>query len=157
MGLAGFADYAGEWVGSNGFRLMAADELATRPASATLSPAAGGHLLSFAYQWEHPDDGPQDGLLVVGVSGDDAGTLIALWGDSWHQQPEARPMPGELVSGAMHLAAEYAEGWEWRIILESEGPALRMRMENVVPAGGTTGSAPSEPYVVMLMELRRPA
>jgi hypothetical protein len=152
MGIAHLADYAGDWVGTNGFRLMPTDELATRPASATLSMAAGTHLASLAYRWEHPDDGPQDGLVVVGV-GADADSALALWGDSWHQQPEPRSMPGQLAEGAIHLAAAYGGGWEWRLIVEAEAKVLRMRMENVVP----DDRASAGPYEVMLMELTRSA
>jgi hypothetical protein len=56
-------DSAGTWIGTNGFRLMPGDPLAELPASVTVSTAAGGHLLSVAYRWEHPADGPQEGLL----------------------------------------------------------------------------------------------
>ena len=74
-------DFAGPWAGSNGFRMMPDDPLAEFPAAATVTIAAGGYLTSVAYSWEHPDDGPQDGLVVVGSAGED-GSLVAMWGDS---------------------------------------------------------------------------
>ena len=56
----------GTWVGTNGFRLMPGDPLVEFPALLTVTTAAGGHLTSVAYSWEHPDDGAQDGLLLIG-------------------------------------------------------------------------------------------
>ena len=91
---AAFAAATGPWAGSNGFRMMPADPFSTRPSTATLTLAAGGSLLSFAYTWSHPEDGDHEGLLVIGP--DDAGRLVGLWADSWHQQPAPMPMTGSL-------------------------------------------------------------
>jgi hypothetical protein len=45
-----------------------------------VSVVAGCHLgLSVAYLWEHSDDGPQHGLLVLGAASED-GSLVARWG-----------------------------------------------------------------------------
>jgi hypothetical protein len=146
------ADCAGTWLGSNGFRLMPTDEFAERPAGATLALAAGGHLTSLAYTWEHPDDGPQEGLLVFGP-GEDAGSVVALWGDSWHQQPAPRAFAGSGDDEAVELEADYGGGWLWRIALSAPGPsALTLRMDNVVPAEHRPEDA--GPYTAMLMELR---
>ena len=65
-----FAAARGAWSGTNGFRLMPADPLATAPATATLTLAAGGSLLTLAYTWSHPEDGAADGLLVTGPAED---------------------------------------------------------------------------------------
>ena len=143
----------GDWEGTNGFRLMPDDELAVRPATATLAVGAGGHLVSLAYRWEHPQDGPQDGLVLVGAGEGDDG-FVGLWGDSWHQQPQPRPMSGPVVGGAIRLEAEYGGGWRWHLLLGAEGAdgtALRMRMENVVPADHDGAG----PYEVMVMDLHR--
>ncbi len=68
-----FAAATGTWSGSNGFRLTPAAPVAT----AALTLAAGGSLLSLVYTWAHPEDGDSDHLLVTGPAGD--GGLVALW------------------------------------------------------------------------------
>ena len=130
------SDLVGSWAGTNGFRLMPGDPLAEFPATATVTPYAGGHLTAVAYTWRHPDDGPQDGLIVAGVG-------TALWADSWHQQPEPMTLPG--ADGGYQ--GEYGDGFGWRICFDtSDAEVLRMRMDNV-PASG--------PYPVMVMDLHR--
>jgi hypothetical protein len=137
------------WVGTNGFRLMPADPLADGPATATLTTAAGGNLTSFAYTWVHPADGPQDGLLVYGAGG------TALWGDSWHQQPEPRRLEGSTDgAGGVDLACEYGGGWGWEISVRIEPDVLRMEMRNVIPADQVDAGEVAGPYPVMVMELR---
>ena len=49
---------------------MPGDALAELPATVTVTMAAGGHMALVAYTWEHPDDGPQDGLLVIAAAGE---------------------------------------------------------------------------------------
>jgi hypothetical protein len=150
---------AGHWTGTNGFRLMPADALADRPAAALVVEAAGGHLTSFAYTWEHPDDGPQEGLLVFGPAESDEAGVVALWGDSWHQQPAPRPFAGRRAGdGAVELSAEYGGGWAWQIAVQVDGDdadSLTLVMRNVIPADQATADEQAGPYVVMQMELRR--
>src|SRR6266536_4206765 len=89
----------GAWAGSNGFRLMPSDPLHEAPATAEVSTAAGASLVAIAYAWSHPDDGAQDGLLVVGA--DDSGAATAFWGDSWHQSPTPRSCVGTIDGGVV--------------------------------------------------------
>jgi hypothetical protein len=133
---------------------MQSDPLVTRPASATLSLAANTHVASLAYQWEHPDDGPQDGLLVFG-QGADAGSVVALWGDSWHQQPDVRIVNGRIADNTVHLAADYGGGWEWRIAIAADASGLLMQMQNVIPPDRANPDKPAGPYEVMHMELQQ--
>ena len=149
-------DRAGSWVGTNGFRMMPADPLASAPATVTVTTAAGGHLTSVAYTWEHPVDGPQDGLLVVGAAGDD-GSLSALWADSWHQKPVPMTLPGGPGPDATFVFdGDYGGGWGWRIVLDAADPAtLRLRMDNVIPAEHATPEMAAGPYPVMVMEVSR--
>jgi hypothetical protein len=149
-------EFTGTWAGTNGFRLMPSDALAELPAAATVTVAAGGHLTSVAYRWEHPNDGPQDGLLVVGSAGDE-GTLVAMWGDSWHQKPAPMTLSGKLgPDSTAQLDGEYGGGWGWRIVFHSaDRENLRMRMENVIPAEYATPEIAAGPYPVMIMDLRR--
>jgi hypothetical protein len=141
-------EFVGTWVGTNGFRFMPDDPLAEFPATATVTVAAGGHLTSVVYGWQHPADGPQDGLIVIGAAGED-GSLAAWWGDSWHQQPAPMSLTGGQGAGGM---VEF-EGSYWRIAFDSsDAENLRMRMDNVISVGQ---ELPAGPYPVMVMHVRR--
>jgi hypothetical protein len=147
---------AGTWVGTNGFRMMPSDPLVELPASVTVTIAAGGYLTSVAYSWEHPDDGAQEGLLVIG-SADDDGPLVAMWGDSWHQKPAPMMLSGSRGTDAtLELEGEYGGGWRWRVTVDaSDAESLRMQMDNVIPAEQATADIPDGPYPVMVMHTRR--
>ena len=148
--------FAGSWTGTNGFRLMPSDPLAESPATVTVTMVAGGHLTLVAYSWEHPDDGPQDGLLVIGSAGED-GSLTATWGDSWHQKPAPRSLPGGPGPGATsEFEGDYGGGWRWRIVFDAaDAENLRMRMDNVISADQATAEVSAGPYPVMVMDVRR--
>ena len=146
----------GRWAGTNGFRLVAGDPFHESPATASVTTAAGGHLTLVAYGWQHADDGPQDGLVLVGPTGE-GDAVTATWGDSWHQQPAPMPLSGSRAGdGSLTLDGSYAGDWGWRIRLGTdEGGELRLRMENVVPAGGATAEMPAGPYLVMDLRAHR--
>ncbi len=150
------SDFAGQWTGTNGFRLMPTDPLAEFPATATVTPAAGGYLTSVAYTWEHPEDGPQEGLLVLGSSGEDR-SLVAMWGDSWHQKPAPMSLSGRHEAGTgVELEGAYGGGWSWRIVFETtDSENLRMRMDNVIPVDQATAEIPAGAYPAMVMDVRR--
>jgi hypothetical protein len=135
---------------------MPSDPLVELPASVTVTIAAGGYLTSVAYSWEHPDDGVQDGLLVIG-SADDDGPLVAMWGDSWHQKPAPMMLSGGRGTDAtLELEGEYGGGWRWRVTVDaSDAESLRMQMDNVIPAEQATADIPDGPYPVMIMHTRR--
>jgi hypothetical protein len=145
----------GTWVGSNGFRLMPDDPLQEFAATVSVTTAAGHHLALVTYTWEHPDDGPQDGVLLVGPTGEGE-ALVATWGDSWHQKPAPMTLTGERTATGFALEAGYGGGWAWRIRLSlaHEG-ALRFEMDNVVPPehGGT--ELPQGAYPVMVLRANR--
>jgi hypothetical protein len=147
-------DAAGSWTGTNGFRLMPTDALRTFPATMAVSLAAGRHVADLAYAWTHPDDGPQDGLLVLGAS-DDEGSVVALWGDSWHQHPAPAICEGSIEDhGVIGVGYEYGDGWRWWITVDARDPAvLRLRMENVVPTDQADAAVPVGAYPVMVMDL----
>ncbi|MEV0002559.1 hypothetical protein AB0H28_09760 [Micromonospora sp. NPDC050980] len=149
-------DVTGSWAGTNGFRMMPADPLVESPATLTVATAAGGHLTTVAYSWAHPADGPQDGLLVI-AAGESPGSLVAWWGDSWHQQPTTMALTGAAGgSSAVELTGEYGGGWAWRIAIEAVEPGhLRMRMDNVVPDDQAGPDVPAGAYPVMVTDLRR--
>ncbi|MEV4703063.1 hypothetical protein [Actinoplanes sp. NPDC049316] len=152
-------DFAGSWAGTNGFRLMPGDPLAEAPATVTVTTAAGGHLTLVAYTWAHPGDGQQDGLLMIAAAGEDArdGSLVAVWGDSWHQKPATMSLPGGPAGEASFVfAGDYGGGWGWRIRFDATDPEnLRMGMDNVIPAEHASGDEVAGPYPVMVMDVRR--
>jgi hypothetical protein len=152
--LGGVIDRAGAWTGTNGFRLMPSDPMHDAPATAEVSVKAGGTLVAVAYTWAHPDDGAQDGLLVMGAAGEKRG-VTALWGDSWHQSPEPRICTGAVDDEVIALTMEYEAGWRWVITLDpTDADVLRLQMDNVIPEGAGAAS-PAGAYPVMVMVLQR--
>lgn len=147
--------HAGGWVGTNLFRLMPGDSFYEAPATADLSIGAAGNLTSIAYAWSHAEDGAQTGLLVLG-SGDDPGSLIALWADSWHQSPSSKVLAGVVEEGRAVVGYEYGGGWEWQIIIDASASEwLGIRMENVVPESAATNDVPAGGYLAMLATFQR--
>lgn len=119
-----------------------------------MTTPAGGHLALITYIWQHPDDGAQDGLLLVGRDGD-GGAVTATWGDSWHQQPEPMSLTGR-AADAVDLEAAYGGDWRWRIrVGPGEGGRLHMTMHNVVPAAEASVDMPPGPYPVMVLQAAR--
>lgn len=148
------AQHMGSWSGTNGFRLMPTDPPHDAPATAEVSVAAAGHLTAIAYTWSHPQDGEQDGLLVIGP--DDSGGVIALWGDSWHQSPEPKVLVGTIDDGTITVGYEYGGDWRWQITVDPGDPeALGLRMDNVVPESAATDIVVAGPYAAMAAHLRR--
>jgi hypothetical protein len=149
-------DCEGTWTGKNGFRLMPTDPLAEFPARVTVTTAAGDHLVSIAYWWEHPDDGPQDGLVLIGAT-DQSGSLVAMWGDSWHQKPAPMVLSGSRsTDGALELDGDYGGGWRWRVMFDAtDTDIFRMQMDNVIPAERATPEISAGPYPVMIMQTQR--
>jgi hypothetical protein len=148
------SQFMGTWSGTNGFRLMPDDDLSEFPATATVTTAAGGHLTLVAYTWRHPEDGPQDGVIVVGSTGE-GDAVTATWGDSWHQKPEPRTLSGvRAADGSIGLEASYAGDWAWRILLETGDGELRMRMDNVIPESYASDEKAAGPYPVMVLRAR---
>jgi len=150
------SDLAGSWSGTNGFRLMPNGELHEFPATASVTTPAGGHLALVSYTWQHPEDGPQDGVLVVGSAGE-SDTVTATWGDSWHQKPVPMVLSGHRTAdGSLILEGTYGVDWTWRVRLESgEDGELRMQMDNVIPASHATADLPAGPYPAMVLQARR--
>ena len=145
-----------ELTGRSGFRLLPDDELQARPATGRVESAAAGNALLVRYEWEHPDDGQQAGILLIGSPDDEHG-VHATWLDSWHQQPGPMLLTGVAPDGvSCALAGTYADGWGWQIRL-SLADGLELTMYNVVPSSAdpsdrfsaTAGGA----YAVMVLTL----
>jgi len=152
-----FARHLGSWHGSNGFRLMPNDPVHSAPAGATVLRAAGGALASITYNWSHPTDGVQGGLLVVGPGDDHGdGSVVAFWADSWHQHPSPRTLLGSSEGNSVSVGYEYEAGWWWRIVVGLGDPdALTIRMENVVPESAGNADFAGGAYPAMVMSLTR--
>lgn len=147
--------HAGTWSGTNGFRLMPSDPLRDAPFRATVAPAASGNLTQIAYTWVHPDDGEQEGLLVLGA-GSEPDAVAAFWGDSWHQSPEPRSLEGSVEDGVVTVGYAYGGDWRWQIALDvGVSDRLTLTMSNVIPASAATEAMPAGPYAAMRAELRR--
>jgi hypothetical protein len=123
-------------------------------ATATVSAGGGGSLTGLAYTWEHPTDGPQEGLLVLGLA-EDPDRVVALWSDSWHQTT-AQVLTGALDGKVVTVSFTYGGDWEWVIAVDgTEADTLRIQMDNVVPASmAAEGHSPGA-YWAMDTELRR--
>ena len=145
---------AGTWRGTNGFRMMPTDDMPEAPATAVVTIVAGGYDVVVTYTWNHPQDGPQDGVLLIGSPDEEQQTITAAWGDSWHQKPSFLVLSGSLVDGRVELTADYGGGWLWTIGLEGDSPLL-LTMRNVIPAEHATDEIEAGPYSVMIAELHR--
>jgi hypothetical protein len=149
-----FAGHTGRWAGTNSFRMMPDDPFVDAAATADLTIAAAGNLTSINYTWTHHDDGPQDGLMVLGL--DDDGRAIAFWGDSWHQQPAPKVLGGTADGARVVVGYEYGGGWEWRITVDATDPeSLTIQMDNVIPPSEATPQIAAGPYAAMLVRLSR--
>ena len=149
---------AGAWRGTNGFRMMPTDDMLEAPATAVVTIAAGGYDVVVTYTWSHPEDGPQEGVLLIGSPDEENQAINAAWGDSWHQKPSLLVLSGSLADGRVELTADYGGGWQWTISLDgSRDDRLVLTMDNVVPADQATADVLAGPYPVMVTELGRPA
>ncbi len=128
----------GSWTGTTRLWLrpdMPASESVTMAEVATI---AGGSALSMAYDWD--EDGPQDGLLVIGEDGDD-GRPGSTWIDSFHTAGKLMPLQSTLNhDGTADLLGSYAAppgpDWGWRIVIEpGESSGFVVRMANITPDG----------------------
>ena len=134
---------------------MPADPPHVAAVTADVSAAAGGNLTTISYTWSHPDDGAQDGLLVVGSNAEPPG-VVAFWGDSWHQQPAPEVLLGGLEDGVLVVSYAYGGDWRWQITVDATDPdVLALRMDNVVPESAATEGVDAGAYPAMVTELRR--
>ncbi len=149
--------------GEGGFRLMPGDEMAAGEASATVEAPAGGYALTLTYTWTHPDDGLQDGVLLVGSPEDGSDTVEATWLDSWHQQPAPLRLTGTVDAstyGVLELSAFYSGAWGWQIRLDLTSPEETVIvMRHVIPEEALDQAPPGTsmqvgPYDVMDLRLR---
>jgi hypothetical protein len=122
----------GEGTGTYEFRMMPTDDFQGGASSVTVTDAARGRAVLVAYSWEHAEDGPQEGTLVLGVPGKD-GAVTAAWVDSWHQR-DVVLLTGTGSPAGATVGYEYAPGWTWEIEVGVVDGALTLVMRNGVPA-----------------------
>jgi hypothetical protein len=93
---------------------------------------------------------------VIGPADED-GSLLAMWGDSWHQKPAPMLLYGSRGTGAtLEVEGDYGGGWRWRVKFDAtDTDSFRMQMDNVIPAEQATAEISAGPYPVMVMQTRR--
>ena len=90
--------------------------------------------------------------------GEEAGTVTAFWGDSWHQHPSPRLLEGTADGGVLDVGYEYEAGWWWRIIVDvTAADALQLRMDNVVPESAGDADFAGGAYSAMIALFTRAA
>lgn len=93
-------------------------------------------MATIAYKWTHPDDGVQQGALVIANAG--PGQVKGLWIDTWHQK-EAQSLDAvEPNESEVLFEFTYGGDWGWQIaVLMTE--ALTITMRNIIPASVAHG------------------
>lgn len=126
----------GEWAGTNRLRMMPTDDYAPSAGRATVTAAAGGNAVTIAYTWAERG-APQEGLLVI-ADGAEPDAAVAVWIDSWHQQPQWMELRGTVDgAGVVRLDGSYGPDLGWRIAVDpGDGTALQIAMENVMAETG---------------------
>jgi hypothetical protein len=122
----------GEGTGTYEFRLMPTDEFEGGTSTVSVTGAAHGRAVLVTYTWEHAQDGPQEGTLMLGLPGED-GAVTAAWVDSWHQR-DVVSLTGIRTATGATVAYEYAPGWTWEIEVAVDAGNLSLAMRNGVPA-----------------------
>ncbi len=112
-----FEHLLGDWTGEYAMRFMPTDDFGPASgATATVSVTAGS-LVTVRYTWSN-DDGPQDGLLLVG-DGSAPHEARGIWVDSFHQAPHWMALQGVASSNEVALEGVYpappGPDWGWRI------------------------------------------
>ncbi|MCE1178754.1 hypothetical protein ACQP1U_12505 [Actinomycetota bacterium] len=147
------SDIVGIWHGTNGFRMMPGEVFDEGPASAEIREVAGGAALVVDYTWQHPQEGEQHGVLVVGTASQSALSMHLL--DTFHQSeiPE-RFEGGQTGPARAEWFHDYGE-WRWWVRVSMEDDRLVITMDNTVPESYGTALKPAGPYCVMRMVLSR--
>jgi len=135
-----FCDHTGDWVGTNGLRMLPSEAFQQTTTSWSIRVVAG-HSLLLNYHW-----GDNDGILFIGPNEDG---LTATWTDSFHQQPQWMNLTGGIVDSGLNLSAHYSEGFQWQMFIAATDPGrLAVTMRNVAPG--------ERPYDAVDVTLSRP-
>lgn len=144
--------------GTGAFRLMPQDAMAEAEASGSFAVLAAGWAACLTYRWRHPEDGDQEGVLLI-ASPEDDGTVQATLVDSWHQKPEPMHLSGAREGARTSLHATYGETWGWNVLVDLTTDSVRLVMQNVVSEEAQATAAEGDEveagaYDVMDLRLR---
>jgi hypothetical protein len=112
--------------------MMPTDDFEGGASAVSVTGAARGRAVLVAYTWEHAQDGPQEGTLMLGAPAED-GAVTAAWVDSWHQR-DVVLLTGTGSPDGATVGYEYAPGWTWEIAVSTTDGDLTLVMRNGVPA-----------------------
>jgi hypothetical protein len=136
---AKLAELAGAWSGTNDLWLFPGDPVRESKTTMLVALAAQGKFITLQYTWEE-GGAPQEGLLVIGHD-PQAGTVNAVWVDSWHMQDKfmaCHGIPGTntIISLKGSYAAPPDPDWGWQIdILGLPEEQFQLIMYNITPQG----------------------
>jgi hypothetical protein len=131
--------FVGEWSGEN--LLLLGSEASLHylsPTKMSVSLAAKGRALTFAYTWSH-EDVPHEGLAVVGYDSRQS-VATAAWIDSFHMSTKMMSFVGTIDQlGAVDVRGSYeappGPDWGWRIVFTPTDDGMQMVMYNITPQG----------------------
>jgi hypothetical protein len=95
-------ELTGRYSGTNNLILSPAEPPRPSPATASVTPVSRGKLVRLDYTWD--DDGPQEGLLLVGARDGRDGVLGAST-DSWHMGKKLMVFSGDIDATTMRVLA----------------------------------------------------
>jgi hypothetical protein len=107
--------------------------------SASITPAAGGKVLSIAYTWS-VDGEPQEGVMLLARK-EDGGAVKAVWTDSWHMSHDFMACEGTIDGGGkLSVLGSYAAppgpDWRWRTEIDAkDSENVQILMFNISPDG----------------------
>jgi len=128
----------GNWKATNRLWLSPDEPVRESKVTASVALAAQGQFITIAYTWA--EDGPQDGLLMIGQAAQ-SNAVKAAWIDSWHNGDKLMLCEGSLsTEGAVSVKGSYpapsGPDWGWRIVIEPQAnDAWRMVMYNITSEG----------------------
>jgi hypothetical protein len=136
--LDGLIAHAGSWRGTNTLQDPGSGKPEESPSALTVTPVLGGRFVRVDYTWGYRGES-QEGSLLVGLDAK-AGEASVYWIDTWHMSPKAMTCLGASSgAGSISVKGSYAAppgpDWGWRIDIDPEGDALRIRHFNIHPDG----------------------
>ena len=133
------ARFVGNWPGENLLVLgEEASQQHTSKTSMSVTPAAKGRALTFAYTWSYKDV-PHEGHLALAYDAKQT-VATAAWIDSFHMSTKMMSFVGTIdQQGVVDVRGsyEYPPGpdWGWRIVFKSTDDGMQMVMNNIEPDG----------------------
>ena len=133
-------ELGGQYAGTNHLILDPAEPARVSDATASVNLVSHGKVMRLDYTWD--DNGPQEGMLLIG-SQDGRDGALAAWTDSWHMGNKLLICSGDVDARSISLLGSYSSvgaggppgpDWGWRIVLEPvDDSSFTMRMFNISP------------------------